>query len=184
VSLLAPLLLAERVTAGVYGVLAAGIVGTILVVKPTPELINMPAAIRFGGSFTSALAHLAVRRLNATHRPEVIVLYFNLITLAGSVLTAIPSFVVPNTTQWVLLLGIAGFATIGQLLMTNAYRLDVAPVVSASSYTSVGFSLIIGYLFWSELPDTLALIGGAVVIIAGTALAYGRHLSQATSEDA
>ena len=183
VSLLAPLLLAERATGGVYVALLAGVVGTIMVVKPTPELINMPAAVRFGGSFTSALAHLAVRRLNATHQPEVIVLYFNLITLVGSTATALPHFVTPSATEWLLLMGVACFATIGQLLMTNAYRRDAAPVVSASSYSSVGFSLIIGYVFWSELPDTLALIGGLVVVIAGTALAYGQRLNVPGDEE-
>ena len=65
----------------------------------------------------------------------------------------------------------AGFATLGQLFMTHAYRAGEAPGVAAAGYASVVFSALLGWLFWSEAPSTAAWMGGGLVVAAGLLLA-------------
>jgi drug/metabolite transporter (DMT)-like permease len=48
-------------------------------------------------------------------------------------------------------------------------------VVSAAGYTSVVFALLFGFLFWSELPDALALLGGVIIVGAGIFLTHARR---------
>jgi drug/metabolite transporter (DMT)-like permease len=155
--------------------LAGGFAGATLVIKPGFGWLNLPAAIALGAAVLSAVAHLTVRRLNATDAPLVIVLYFTLIVGACSGLLSIPVFVVPDPRQLLILLGMAQCAAFGQLLMTTAYGRDTAPVVAASAYAVVVYGLLLGYLLWGELPDGLALVGGALIVGAGVLLAFGRR---------
>lgn len=154
--------------------LVLGFGGAFLVIKPGFGLLNVAGLVAMAAVAFSTLAHLAVRRLNATDPPLVIVLYFTLIVGGVSGALSIPSFVVPGPGQLLLLLVIGQGAAGGQLLMTMAYGRDRAPVVAAASYASVLYALLLGLAFWGELPDHLALLGGGLIVCAGLLLAWGR----------
>lgn len=177
VAALAPVFLRERVPGVALAALLAGFVGALLVVKPGPGMltVNLPAVVALGATVLSALAHLIIRRLNATDAPLVIVLYFTLIIGAAGGLLSVPVFVVPDARQLVLLVALAQLAALGQLLMTTAYGRDTAPVVAAASYSSIAYALALGFAFWGELPDGLALTGAGIVVAAGLVLAFFRR---------
>jgi len=175
IAILSPLLIHERPPATVLLSLALGFTGAVLVIKPGFGLINVASLMVLGAAFLSALAHLAVRRLNATDPPLLIVFYFTVVVGVMCGLLSIPVFVAPSLQQWGLLLVLAQLAAGGQLLMTTAYGRDSAPVVAAAAYASVVFALLLGHVFWHELPDGLALIGGALVVGAGILLAWARR---------
>jgi drug/metabolite transporter (DMT)-like permease len=78
-------------------------------------------------------------------------------------------------SQWLLIAGVALFASLGQILMTSAYRHDRAPAVAAASYSSVILSVVYGYFFWGETPNPLAWLGGVLIIAGGVLLVKSRH---------
>jgi drug/metabolite transporter (DMT)-like permease len=55
-----------------------------------------------------------------------------------------------------------------------AYRYDKAPVIAASSYASVVFSVVYGYFFWGEVPVPGTWIGGVCIVSGGIWLVYCR----------
>ncbi len=115
-----------------------------------------------------------MRRLNRTDYPLVIVFNFTLLTTLITALWALPGFKTMTGYQWLMGIGIAFFASVGQILMTLAYRSDKAPIVAAASYSSVILSVVYGYLFWAELPEASAWIGGILIISGGFLLAFSR----------
>jgi len=155
--------------------LALGFAGALLVIKPGFGLLNVAALVVLGAAALSALAHLAVRRLNATDPPLLIVFHFTLVVGVVSGALSLPVFVAPDLRQWGMLIAVAQLAAAGQLLMTTAYGRDAAPVVAAASYASVIYALVLGFAFWGELPDGLALLGGILIVGAGLLLARGRR---------
>jgi drug/metabolite transporter (DMT)-like permease len=176
VTFLSPLLVGDQIPRVALLTLAMGFGGALLVIKPAAlSLLDLACLLALGSAVFSALAHLAVRRLNTANSPEVIVLYFTLIIGIGGGLMSVPVFVLPDLGQWLFLASMALCATGGQILMTMAYSRDSAPVVSAAAYSIVLFALLFGYLFWRELPDALSLMGGAVIVVAGILLAYARR---------
>lgn len=176
VTFLSPVLVGDQIPRVALLALAMGFGGALLVIKPAAlSLLDLACLVALGSAVFSALAHLAVRRLNATNPPEVIVLYFTLVIGIGGGLMSVPVFVLPDIRQWLFLASMALSATGGQILMTTAYSRDSAPVVSAAAYSIVLFALLFGYLFWLELPDAMSLVGGAVIVVAGVLLAYARR---------
>ncbi len=71
--------------------------------------------------------------------------------------------------------GMAAFATAGQLFMTHAYQADEAPGVAAAGYASVVFSMLLGWLIWTEVPSTGAWLGGGLVVGSGMLLVRSRR---------
>ena len=56
---------------------------------------------------------------------------------------------------------------IGQILITESYRHAPASVVAPFAYTAMIYSIVIGYLWFGEVPQAVVLAGAAIVIAAG-----------------
>ena len=62
-----------------------------------------------------------------------------------------------------LILGLCG--SVGNLLLTQSYRLAEASLVTPIKYLSLVFAIIFGFYIWSEVPKVLTLLGAGLVII-------------------
>ncbi len=175
IALFAPVLIRERAPRSTLGVLLVGLAGIALVLKPTPAAFTAASGAGLLTAVLSALAHIAVRRLSATEPPLRIVAYMTLVFVACSALGSLGTPVWPSGPQLLLLLGAGISGTCGQLLMTTAYGRDRAAVISTAGQINVVFALLLGVTFWSELPDALSLVGGALVVGGGIFLAYSRR---------
>jgi drug/metabolite transporter (DMT)-like permease len=180
-TLMAPLVIGERAPKSAWFAIITGLIGVILIMKPAMAW-PLAAWVALGAASFSAIAHLMVRRLNATDPPLVIVFNFTLLTSVFTSLWVLPRFVMPDPRQWIFIAGVALFASLGQFLMTLAYQRDRAPVVASASYTSVILSIIYGYFFWGEVPHPLAWIGGALIVAGGLLLLKARlHVTEPAS---
>lgn len=178
VALLAPLVVGERLQASIFSWLVLGFFGVVIVVRPG-GLMSLGVGVALVGAVLSAVAYLSVRALRQTEDPDVIVLHFALV----SAVLASPSVVdlvqdPPSAQTWLGLLAVGTFALGGQLGMTRAYRYGDAARVSGFSYTSVALGLVFGMALFGEVLTLRAVLGAAVVAVAGIALTRARQASQ------
>ena len=174
VALLAPIFLKEKSPTIAWLAIITGLAGVTLIMNPSTTW-SLAALVALGGAAFSAGVHLIIRKLNQTDQPMVIVFNFTVLTGLATGLWSIPGFVMLSTHQWLLIFGVALFASLGQILMTSAYRHDRAPVVAAASYSSVVLSVIYGYFFWGETPQPTAWFGGLLIIAGGFLLVRSRY---------
>ncbi|MEN8140910.1 MAG: DMT family transporter [Thermodesulfobacteriota bacterium] len=177
-ALLAPILIGEKAPKAAWGAIGAGLVGVFFIMKPGLAAWPIAAWASLSGAGLAALAHISVRQLNRTDQPLVIVFNFFLLTALMAVAWSVVvenDLVVPQGQQWLLIVGIGVFASLGQFLMTCAYRYDKAPVVAASSYASIILSVIYGYWFWGEMPQPLAWVGALLILAGGLILIWSRR---------
>ncbi|MBC7172905.1 MAG: DMT family transporter [Polyangiaceae bacterium] len=171
---LAVLLLRERM--GLVEVLG-GIVciaGVVFVARPTflfgeaGAIDGLAVAVALVGATFSALAYVTVRKLGTSEEPMVVVFYFALVALPGSLaFLAIGDPVLPHGHEWFLLLGVGVFAQLGQVELTRGLRLEPAARASSANYVQVLFAYAWGMLFFDEQPSFLGIIG-AVLIACGS----------------
>ena len=76
----------------------------------------------------------------------------------------------PKLEHLPALFGIAVTATLGQLLLTSAYRHAQAAIVAAASYVSPIWGLAADLVIFSVFPPLSAILGGAVIVAAGLGL--------------
>jgi drug/metabolite transporter (DMT)-like permease len=116
------------------------------------------------GGFGSAVAYVLVKKLTKTEDSSVIIFYFPLISLPISVVLLGSDFVIPSLPALGLLVLIGVFTQVGQVGLTKALDSADANKATAYTYVQVVFSVIIGWVWFNELPLFTTLIGGGLVI--------------------
>ncbi len=167
ITLLAIPLLGERVGLRRSMAMAAGFVGVLVVLRPGYGLVSIGGLVMLGATVLYAVQTIIMRWMSRTESNGTIVLYFNLVagTLSGLALPFVWSS--PTIGQWGLLIAIGIIGGIGQLLITNAYRVAPAGVVSPFMYVQIVWGLGFGLVLFGDTPNAGTLAGAAIVIASG-----------------
>ena len=119
------------------------------------------------GAMIAGFASLAVRDLTTTERSATIVFYFSLTTTILSLLTIPFGWVMPTPQQAALLIGAGITGGIAQIMLTESFRHAEMSVIAPFEYTSMIFSILIGYWFFGDIVTWQTLVGGLIVVGAG-----------------
>jgi drug/metabolite transporter (DMT)-like permease len=92
-------------------------------------------------------------------------------TLAGLV-AMLWGWEVPSKWDAMILVLTGILGGIGQITVTESYRHAGAGTVAPFSYTSMIYSIILGYAFFGEVPELVVMAGAAIVVIAGLFVIY------------
>ena len=123
-----------------------------------------------------ALSVILLRRLGSKDRTLTIAFWFVFLVGIGSGLLAIPDWKpirFEHNWHWLLTLGVCG--TLGQILLTAAFRRASVAVVAPFDYVHMIWAVMYGWWFWSYLPDSRTWVGSAVVIASGLFVLCREH---------
>ncbi len=177
-AVLAFVFLAERPTAATLACIALSLLGLVCMVMPywesdaTAPASLWPVMAGLGGALGSGIAYTLVRKLVATEHPSVIVLYFPLVCIPGTLLLGGTDFVWPTATGWWVLLGVGCFTQIGQLALTKAMQRDAASRVTSLSYVQIIFAAVLGWWVFGEVPTQATLLGGGLILLGAVVSAW------------
>jgi drug/metabolite transporter (DMT)-like permease len=73
----------------------------------------------------------------------------------------------PMGVAWLWLLGVGFFATLSHMMMTYALSLAPSATLAPLQYLELPVATLFGYLIFRDFPNTLSLIGIAIIIGAG-----------------
>jgi drug/metabolite transporter (DMT)-like permease len=152
----------------VWASLFIGLVGIVLIIKPSPAMFRDPAAlIALAAAVFSALALVATNKLSATEPPTRILVYnFGISTLVLAPVCAF-SWQPPTSHEWLLLLGVGLTMALTQYLIILAYQRASAASISPFNYTVVIFSGLLGWILFGNVPDAVAVLGTALICAGG-----------------
>lgn len=144
-------------------------IGAVFVVHPTGGVASIPAFGGMIGGMCAGFAYTFVRLLGKREENSMIIVFF---FSAFSTICTLPFFIfnfVPMSLfQWTTMI-LAGVAAAGgQIFITKAYKYSPAKQISVYDYSIVLFAAIWGFLFLSQIPDYMSVIG--YVLIIGTAV--------------
>jgi drug/metabolite transporter (DMT)-like permease len=169
-----------RMRGGILGALVLGLVGVVLLLKPTLHADQLVGGlIGLGSGVMAGMAYFSVRELGARGEPEMrTVFYFSLVSSVCSGLWLLFSELhAVDLRSGLLLLGVASFATVAQLAMTRAYTRGKTLLSAALAYSTVIFSSLFGALFWGEVLTMAAWFAIGLIILSGIA---ATHFSRAS----
>jgi drug/metabolite transporter (DMT)-like permease len=126
----------------------------------------------------SAATTLLVRSLSATESSTTIVLWQSLLMTAFT-LAALPFFwTTPTFFELVLLVLVGLIGGVAQIMLTEAYASAQVSALGPYSYTSILWSVAIGWVVFSDAPGWSTL-GGAALIVASGLYILHRELTRA-----
>jgi len=169
---LAALILGERFRFVRIAAVMLGFVGVIIIVAPrlsvglgSTEALGV--LLTLGSACLAAFAQVFVKGMAGKESTTAIVFWFSATSTLLSLVTIPFGWVWPNGYELTLLIGAGIVGGLGQVLLTSSYRFAEAGVLAPFTYVSILWSVLIGYVWFSEVPTLGMLVGAALVICAG-----------------
>lgn len=173
-SILSIWFLRERPSRWSIAAIALGFVGVLIVARPGANVPIVGILLVLGAALSNAAYQTLTRAASAsTSHPErssTQVLYAGLVGALVMTVTA-PFWWVSDwmtgksLTTWVVFAMTGLLGALGHLLLIRAYKLAPATVIAPWMYMQLALSVLIGWVVFGAVPDTLSLIGMVVIAL-------------------
>ncbi|CAH6852837.1 conserved membrane hypothetical protein [Vibrio chagasii] len=165
VAVISRLFLKENVGWARMTTILIGFTGVMLVVQPSLESESMfYVGTGLVAALGAAIAVICVRKMANVESKTVVLAYQAIFVGAVALIPAIIEWQWPTWSELALLVLVGVISSIGQWFGVTAYKWGEANVVSNVEYSQIIYSMVLGYLLFAELPNSLALIGASVIL--------------------
>lgn len=175
VVIFAVLILGEVIRLFRISAVLLGLVGVTVIMWPrltfaADETATIGAIVTLVSAALAALAQVFVKSMAGTEKTTAIVFWFSGTASVLALCTLPFGWVWPTGQEWLLLIGAGLIGGLGQIMLTSSYKYADASTLAPFIYSSMIWSLIIGYFVFAEVPTFLMLAGAGLVIISGIAI--------------
>ena len=167
VTAFSPFLLGEKVGFRRWTAVVVGFIGSLVVIRPGFVELNFASLAALGTGILYGFYLIITRKLSTSDNPLLTLLMTGMV---GAILVSaiIPFYwVKPSLNQWSLMAGIGVFACIGHLFLILSLKYADASKLAPLGYTEIIPNVLIGYYFFSELPDNWTYVGLLIIILSG-----------------
>ena len=170
------------------GACLVGFVGVLFVIQPSFAAFGAVALIPLGTAVAFAFYILVTRGLSRRMHPVVMQFHTGLIAsvfcipvllLVQGSGSELLDPVWPEGIAWLWLFGAGFFATLSHMMMTYALSFAPSATLAPLQYFELPVATLFGYLVFNDFPNTLSLMGIAIIIGAGL---YMIHRERVTSK--
>ena len=163
-TLLASLLLQERVLPARWAAVALGFVGMLLVVQPFGSQFSEAMGLPLMAALFVAARDVVTRRIDpGLHSLYVTFATLALVTLSGAVLASLSWQ--PVRVELILFLALSAcLLTGGFFSHVTAVRMGELSFISPFSFSGIVVAIMLGYLIWHDVPTPIMLTGIALII--------------------
>lgn len=195
VTALAGPMLGERAGWQVWAAVGVGFVGVLVMLQPGTGLFEAAALLSLVSAAMYGTSMLMARRLGGQQAASVMAFYQNGVFLLGALAIALGLFlggvaraehpslsflvrpwVMPSAWDGFLIASCGLVAAVGTMLLTSAYRVARASLVTPFEYSGVLWAPLWGFLFFAEVPRMTTVAGAVLIVGAGlVALRVAKH---------
>jgi drug/metabolite transporter (DMT)-like permease len=170
-TILAALLLHERVRTRRWSAIAIGLIGVVIILRPfdTPDtsmlIILLSAA-------TAAMGSITVKFLSRSEAPIAIVSYMVLYLTPISLIPALFVWQWPSVAGWTALVLLGLFGMLSHLCVTQALAAADASAVAPFDFLRLPYAAFLGYIFFGESPDVWTWFGAGIIVASSLYVAH------------
>ena len=159
--------------------IGAAMIGALIVIRPGSEVFSPYAVLPLVAAFAYSAYNITTRFVGRNEDPWTSLLYT---ALFGAVVmtVAVPFYWQPlDLTSALLMLVIAAFGTLSQLLLIRALAIGEAGMLAPFAYTGLVFATVWGIVFFGEYPDLWTIVGAMIIVAAGVYVWYRETFGKA-----
>lgn len=164
---LAPALLAEKVRLSSWAAVIIGFLGVLMIIDPLGQGWHWTSVVPLCAAFAAALRDLATREIAGAETTMSLLVFMAAATGVVGAMTAPFGWAMPDLIGLALMLAFGLTNAMALLLQVLAYRAAEAGLLAPFKYSSILWSILLGFLLWSYVPTPAMLAGIAVVIGSG-----------------
>jgi len=159
------LFLSEKVRIKRWAAVILGFAGMLLIVQPAFIELNYYYFSPIIFCIFFACVAISVRSLSKTEPIYRIAIYFTILNCLLGLATLPYGWVMPSNGDIIIFIIMSVCGSVGNLLLTQSYRISEASLVTPIKYLSLVFAIVFGFLIWNEIPKLLTILGSGLVII-------------------
>jgi len=190
--LLSAVMLKESIGIWRLSSVLAGFIGVLLIVQPDPATFDLMLALPVICAFFYALTQVFTRKYCKEETPVAMSFWLAAVFLVSGILGIIglallPVFPEPDfltrplinlpLTPLLVLVAVSIASVAMHFALAAAYQNAPASLVSPLEYLYLPAAIVGGYLFFDEVPNAMALVGTAIIIMAGLTIAWRERLA-------
>lgn len=153
--------------------IGAGFAGVLVIVRPGFEGFSVFSLLALVTVMFSAARDL-ITRLIPDEIPSMLVSSATAVavTIAGGMMAAAGSWTPVSGEALALLVGAALLILVGYQFIIMAMRQGDISIVAPFRYTALVWALVLGYMFFDEIPDTAMIVGAGIIVLSGLYTLY------------
>lgn len=158
----------ERVGWRRWTAAGVGLIGVLLIIRPGTSAFTWWSIVAIISVLFATLRDVSTKCIDRTV-PAALIIWFSSSTVAtGSLFMAFfEDWVWPDPGLMLQVAGASAFSLMGHTCIITAVRRGELSAVAPFRYSIMIWALILGFMIWGDLPDSLTLLGMAVVTGAG-----------------
>ncbi len=171
ITLLAAILLGEKVGRWRWGAVLVGFVGILVMVLPSGEgadafVINPGVALALLSALGFAGAIIMVKSLSASHSAMTLLIWANLLSTVLLAPFLFTHFDVPVGSEWTYLIAMSLAGVIGQYCYIRAMTVGDASFLAPVDYLRLPMAALADWLIFKALPENNVWYGTAIIVAA------------------
>ncbi len=178
VTLGAALFLGERLRWHRSLAIAAAFIGTMIILRPGLQVVNIGAWAQLLAAPIFATSFLLAKVLSRDENPAVIVVWLSIICTISLLPGAVLQWQTPTVTEvfWLALVAIA--ATTGHYAQTKAFQLAPITTTQPVWFLQIVWGSLLGWYIFAEAVDLYVIIGATLIISAVIFIAYRERVTK------
>ena len=173
ITVLAALILRERVGPRRWAAVAVGFVGAMVIMRPGLGIFHWAASLGLVTALCFALYAVATRMLIGRDSPYTTIFYTAVV--GAVVLSALVPFFweAPTLRLWGLMALLGLFGGVSHFMLIKAYEYAQASALAPYGYIDLIWATLFGLFVFGDFPDHWTVVGAAIVVGSGSIFSTG-----------
>ncbi|MBH68144.1 MAG: EamA family transporter [Rhodospirillaceae bacterium] len=160
----AALFLGETVRVRRIIAVVIGLLGAIIIIRPGLVEIELGVLLMLIAAPIFAISDLLSKVLTRRETGPALVAYLSVFVTLTIMIPAIYVWRAPTVEEWFWMTVTAGLATLGHLCMVQGVKIAELSALQPIKFFQLIWAALIGYLFFSEVPQIWTWLGSLVII--------------------
>ena len=171
---LSAIILREQVSLKTWVAIFIGFIGVLVIMRPGLSIFDPKSLIPLAGAFFLSCYQIVTRKASETDSNETSLFYTSIV---GILLMGILGY---NFWQplmefsLVFFIAIGFFFSLGLYFQIIALSMARAGIIQPFHYTLIFWAIILGYIFYNDLPDVPTLVGALIISVSGIYTLYSK----------
>jgi len=164
---LSAIILKERVSTKTWIAIFIGLIGVLIILRPTSSIFDPKALLPLVAAFALGLYQVITKKVSEYDPTEVSLFYTSVVGIIIMSFLASSFWNPIDSSSYILFLAIGVFFSLGIYLQIIALSKARASIVQPFHYTLIFWAIILGYIFYDDVPDLLTLVGALIITTSG-----------------
>ena len=164
---LSAIILKEKVSTKTWVAIFIGFIGVLVILRPTSSIFDPKALLPLVAAFALGLYQVITKKVSEYDATEVSLFYTSVVGIIIMSFLALSFWRPINSSSYILFLAIGVFFSLGIYLQIIALSKSRASIIQPFHYTLIFWAIILGYIFYDDIPDFFTIIGALIITASG-----------------